>query len=90
MFVHGLHPSVSARDLAYEFERYNRIFQLNFINCRCGDIVRCDIPPSRGRSDAVYAFIEFYESRDAERAYYDLHGRPFMGGTLKIQVLDYC
>jgi hypothetical protein len=66
----------------------------NYYWCRCGDIVRCDIPPPHGRSDAVYAFVEFYESRDAERAYYDLHGRPFMGGTLKIQVsyfvFSYC
>lgn len=76
---------MTARELAYEFERYIVYFLIH--KCaRCGDIVRCDIPPSRGRSDSSYAFVEFERSRDAERAYYDLHGKPFMGGSIKIQV----
>ena len=70
LFVHGLDPGTRAKDVAFEFERYGRV-------------VRCDIPVSRGNP---YAFVEFERARDAEDAYYELHGRRFSGGVLKIQV----
>lgn len=73
LFVHGLDPGCRARDVAYEFERYGRI-------------VRCDIPAQRVGESGSYAFVEFEEARDAEDAYYELHGRRFPGGVLKIQV----
>lgn len=81
LFVHGLDGGCRARDVAYEFERYGRI-------------VRCDIPaPRHGSSSSssssasTYAFVEFEDPRDAEDAYYELHGRRFPYGVLKIQVL---
>lgn len=72
LFVHGLDPGCRARDVAYEFERYGRL-------------VRCDIPPHRPGSNP-YAFVEFEAPRDAEDAYYELHGRRFPGGVIKVQV----
>lgn len=74
LFVHGLDNGCRARDVAYEFERYGRV-------------LRCDIPvPRSGSGSSAYAFVEFEDSRDAEDAYHELHGRRFPGGVLKIQV----
>lgn len=76
LFVHGLDADCRARDVAYEFERFGRL-------------VRCDIPAPRpgASSSSTYAFVEFDDPRDAEDAYYELHGRRFSYGVLKIQVL---
>ncbi|TFK29121.1 RNA-binding domain-containing protein [Coprinopsis marcescibilis] len=74
LFVSGFHPSTRARDLAYEFERF-------------GPLVRCDVPAPRNPHAASnpYAFVEFRSTRDAEDAYYDMHGRYFEGSRLNIQ-----
>ncbi|KZP33305.1 RNA-binding domain-containing protein [Athelia psychrophila] len=74
LFVGGFHPATRARDLAYEFERF-------------GQLVRCDVPAPRNphAHSNPYAFVEFRDQRDAEDAYYDMHGRDFEGGRLSIQ-----
>ncbi|KIM41820.1 hypothetical protein M413DRAFT_18752 [Hebeloma cylindrosporum] len=74
LFVSGFHPATRARDLAFEFERY-------------GPLVRCDVPAPRN-PNAIhnpYAFVEFRSTRDAEDAYYEMHGRYFEGSRLSIQ-----
>ncbi|KAI0718477.1 RNA-binding domain-containing protein [Fomitopsis betulina] len=74
LFVSGFHPATRARDLAFEFERY-------------GPLIRCDVPaPRNPRANSnPYAFVEFRSQRDAEDAYYDMHGRSFEGARLSIQ-----
>jgi len=73
LFVSGFHTSMRARDLAHEFERFGRL-------------VRCDVPAPRGaHANNPYAFIEFRSDRDAEDAYYDMHGRNFDGCRLSVQ-----
>lgn len=71
--MHGLDADCRARDVAYEFERYGRV-------------VRCDVPARPSGSRSTYAFVEFEDARDAEDAYYELHGKRFAYGTIKIQV----
>lgn len=53
LFVSGFHPATRARDLAYEFERYdirhfnNLLFFKRFAFLRFGPLVRCDVPAPR-------------------------------------------
>lgn len=74
LFVHGMNPGVTAREVAREFERI-------------GDVRRCDIPPlsDRDSRESVYAFVEMESSRDADVCYHELHNRRYPWGTLKIQ-----
>ncbi|KAG2196699.1 hypothetical protein INT47_009609 [Mucor saturninus] len=72
LFVAGFNSRTRARNLAYEFERYGRL-------------VRCDIPAPKSYSSKPYAFVEFENTRDAEDAFNEMHGRTIEGYTLSVQ-----
>ncbi|KDR71005.1 hypothetical protein GALMADRAFT_229688 [Galerina marginata CBS 339.88] len=71
LFVNGFHSATRACELAFEFERF-------------GQLVRCDIPPSR-TNRKPYAFVEFRSSRDAEGAYFAMSGRYFRGFRIQVE-----
>lgn len=75
-----MRPGCRARDLAYEFERYGRL-------------IRCDIPAPSMRNGVLpktlYAFVEFEDSRDAEKALKNLRGFRFGGTSISVQVSKY-
>ena len=86
LFVHGLDPTTSAKELAREFERYYHLNRINLVcSYRIGPVRRCDIPAFSSRADSIYGFVEMESSRDADIAYRDLHGKRFLDGSIKIQ-----
>ncbi|ORX60840.1 RNA-binding domain-containing protein [Piromyces finnis] len=72
LFVAGIPHDINARELAYDFERYGRL-------------VRSDIPRPRYYNSTRYAFVEFEDPRDAEDAFYEMHGRRINGCQISIQ-----
>lgn len=57
----------------------SRILSISF-----GRIVRCDMPPPKPGAKP-FAFVEFEDSRDADDAFKDMHGRQLNGYRLSIQ-----
>lgn len=72
LYIAGITPRVTARELAYEFERF-------------GNLIRCDIPSHRNFNSIPYAFVEYVNPKDAQYALYKMNGRKFDGQYLNIQ-----
>jgi RNA recognition motif-containing protein len=71
LFVANLSETTTARDLAWECERF-------------GPLVRCDLPTPGGRAKG-FAFVEFVDERDAIAAHNDLTHRRIDGRNLTVE-----
>ncbi|KAJ2778528.1 hypothetical protein GGI15_004148 [Coemansia interrupta] len=70
LHVSGFSRDTRARELAHAFERYGRL-------------VRCDIPSSR--SNSVFAFVEYEDSRDADDAFDQMHDQYIGDSRISVQ-----
>ncbi|KAG5350137.1 hypothetical protein C0989_012524 [Termitomyces sp. Mn162] len=99
LFVSGFHPATRARDLAYEFERFGPLVRCDVPAPRNPHASPRSSRAAIG-TPLHYAIrdVDFKNSlrfssytllakkiRDAEDAYYEMHGRPFEGTRLSIQ-----
>ncbi|KAF4568271.1 hypothetical protein EYR36_010280 [Pleurotus pulmonarius] len=79
LFVSGFHPATRARDLAFEFG------PLHLRRSPSSIFTSRENTEHSTSIEYSYAFVEFRSQRDAEDAYYDMHGRYFEGSRLSIQ-----